>query len=516
MERMDKYHHSADSTVKTVTSAYDKAQQDINAETQKIFDKFAKDGDLSATEARQILNEPISRKEWNATKRKIDKVQDPAIKRQLLNRLNAPAYVARITRLEALKENIYLQSKIIADAEIKATTAGCASTINDAYYRTMFDIQQGLGVGFEFAAMPASTVESILKNPWSGEHFSQRVWSNTDVLASQITEVITAGFMAGTGTAKMARELSERMNVGKHAANRLIRTETTYMANAAEMESYIEAEIDEYIFRAVLDKRTSTICQKQDGEIYKVKDAKPGVNMPPMHVFCRSTTRAYFGPKTLEGVQRRARDPVTGEVELIPASMNYAQWRKSLDKKHGTNRVVIIETQLANKAADKIQYEKYKLVYGKELGAKSFTKFQNLKYNERKTWEDLKSRKQQVLNSLDYRKTFNGKFSDKEVRQWYIAHDKDIINKIDGSKPLKNQAEQAHAMRNRYRTEARLMMNNREAAEALNESNPNIEFEDLVISKMERKGLTKEQAYQDIIDTAGKTNKKVNKKLGLE
>ena len=285
LERMAEYHRSADATVKTVNKAYDKAQKDIQAEAQKIFDKFSKDGKLSAEEARKILNEPIPKAEWNEIKAKINDIKDPKIKRQMLNRLNAPAYAARITRLEALKENAYLQSKIIADTEIRASTVGYMNTTRDAYYRTIFDVQRGLGVGFDFASIPAGNIEAILKNPWSGKNFSQRVWDNTDVLASQVTEVITAGFISGASTRDMAKELAERMHVGKFVANRLIRTETTYMANAAEMESYEEAEVDEYMFLATLDNRTSPQCQEQDNKVYKVKDAKPGVNMPPMHPF---------------------------------------------------------------------------------------------------------------------------------------------------------------------------------------------------------------------------------------
>lgn len=408
MERMDKYHRSADSTVKTVSAAYDKAQKDLQLEIDKIFEVFGANGQITPEKARKILNQKVPNPLLNLAKIIYPKIKDPRIKRWMLTRMNAPAYRARITRLEALKETIFLQSKAIADAEIQASTVGYMKTINDAYYRTMFDIQRGLGVGFEFAVMPSSTVESILKNPWSGEHFSQRVWGNTDVLASQITEVITAGFMAGTGTVKMARELAERMNVGKHAANRLIRTETTYMANAAEMESYVEAEIDEYMFRAVLDKRTSTICQKQDGKVHKVKNAKAGVNMPPMHVFCRSTTRAYFGPKTLEGVQRRARDPVTGKTELIPASMNYEQWYKEKVEKHGEQKLTAEQKKLKNKASDKLQYEKIKATIGRQ-GPKSLSAFQEMKYNNEKEYGLLKDyTKSRESNMISAHTSFDG------------------------------------------------------------------------------------------------------------
>lgn len=389
LQRMASYQRDAEATIWTIMQAYDKAIQEITEEIERIFNKFAKDGQLLPDEARKLLNEPISRKEWEEIKAKIAEIKDPQIRRQLLNRLNAPAYRARITRLQALKEQIYLQCKIIADAEIRASTEGYIGTINEAYYRTMFDIQRGLGVGFEFAAMPTRTVEAILKNPWSGKHFSARIWGNTDELARLLEKVITSGFMSGVGVRKMTQEIQERFDVGKHAAARLVRTETTYMANAAEMESYEEAEIDRYVFVATLDLRTSPQCRAHDRKVYAVKDAKPGVNMPPLHPYCRSTTRAYFGSDTLKNVQRRARDPVTGKTYLVPADMSYEQWRQSIVDKHGQDRIEVLEKQIRNKAADKRQYEEIKALIGPDA-PKSFSKFQELKYNKVDEWAATK------------------------------------------------------------------------------------------------------------------------------
>ena len=75
---------------------------------------------------------------------------------------------------------------------------------------------------------------------------------------------------------------------------------------------------------------------------------------------------------------------------------------------------------------------------------------------------------------------------------------------------------QAHLLRNKYRTEARLMMSDREKAEELNANRPNKSFEELVEYKMNKKNLSLEEAYKDIIETAGKTNKEVNKKFNLD
>lgn len=410
---MVEYQRGADSTIGLISQAYDKSIRDIEQEVRQIFNKFATDGKLAPDEARKLLNTTISRKDWEELKSKVTRIQDPAIRRQILNQLNAPAYAARITRLEALKANNLIQARLIADAEIRLSTRGYIGTINEAYYRNMFDIQKGLGFRFDFAAMPTRVVEQILKNPWSGKSFSARVWGNTEVLAEKLNESLTAGFMSGAGIKKMVQDIQELSQVGKHAATRLVRTEVTYMANAAEMESYEEAEIERYQFLATLDMRTSDICQEHDGKVFPVKDGVPGKNMPPLHPYCRSTTIAYFGPEFMKDTERRARDPVTGKNELVPGDMTYKEWRKGLDEKHGKNQVDIMEKKIRNKTADKKQHTSYRGRLGNDV-PKPFADFQDLKYNRVADWESTK-RQYATFGKIDsgaYSDVYKGKLRD--------------------------------------------------------------------------------------------------------
>lgn len=391
-QRMAGYHKDADSTIKVINAAYDKAASDLALEIDKIFKTYATNGKLDPKVAAKMLNEPISPREYAALKRKLPGIKDPDIRREVLSRLNAPAYRARITRLQMLQQQIYVGSKEVADVELRASKRAYIKVVDDSYYRHMFDIQRGLGIGFDFAQMPTNSIQAILTNPWSGQQFSARVWANTDILASSLTNIMTAGFMSGAGRRQMSREIQEATGNGKFAASRLIRTEYTYMANAGEMEAYKAAEIDQYIYVATLDSRTSRQCRKADRQVFYVKDAMPGKNMPPLHAFCRSTTRAYLGPATLEGVQRRARNPVTGETELVPASMNYEQWHKQyVVGKHGADRVNTIEKQLQNKATDKYLFKRYKEVLGKESPS-SFAKFIDTKYGKGDEWVNLRSK----------------------------------------------------------------------------------------------------------------------------
>lgn len=131
--------------------------------------------------------------------------------------------------------------------------------------------------------------------------------------------------------------------------------------------------------------------------------------------------------------------------------------------------------------------------------------------------ENFKIPKSKFLKS-EYEdiKDLQHSLSNTDVRIWYKAKDAGIINKIDTNKPIKEQAEEAFKMRNAYRTQARELMKDQEERKKLDIEHPNRSFEETVEDKMARKSMTKEQAYNDIIATAGKTNKKVDKSLGLE
>lgn len=106
--------------------------------------------------------------------------------------------------------------------------------------------------------------------------------------------------------------------------------------------------------------------------------------------------------------------------------------------------------------------------------------------------------------------------SDLNVRLWYKEKDANIINLLDKNLPLEEQAKKACELRNTYRTQARDLMKDQEKRKQLDAESPNKDFETLLKDKMERKGLSKEEALKDIINTSGKTNKTVDKSLGLE
>lgn len=108
------------------------------------------------------------------------------------------------------------------------------------------------------------------------------------------------------------------------------------------------------------------------------------------------------------------------------------------------------------------------------------------------------------------------KLSDRAVRRWYNTQNALIPSLIDQSLNLEGQARQACEMRNNNRTNARDLMRNQKKRKKLDKEDPNRPFDEILADKMKKKGLTRDEAMQDIIGTSSKTRKSVNKKLGLE
>ncbi len=387
---MYEYQQMADETANDIADAYIRATKYINSEVEKIFRTYSINCGINEDEARELLNNLPDDIRLNDLKAIVNEIKDPKERQDLINIINSPAYSYRIRRLEELQSDIDEQTKSLADFEQNTTKTHYVDLADYAYNRAIFDIQHGTGIGFPFNKMSKSRVNQILRQNWSGKLFSERIWGKTDEINKVLKEELLTGFMTGRPYDKTAAEIESRMAVGAMEARRLVRTESTYIANSAEMESYSECNTEEYRFVATLDIKTSAVCASLDGKKFKVKDAIPGTNMPPMHPWCRSTTVAVIDSNTEEELTRSAKDPVTGKWYKIPEDMTYAEWKKSVDEKHGDGTFDKMKKMYVNTKKDKEQYEKYIGVLGKENMPKTFDKFRDLKYNRVDEWENVK------------------------------------------------------------------------------------------------------------------------------
>ena len=381
----------ADATVQQISRLYGLAQEQIFQQIEKVFSSYVRGGALNPDKAMQLLT---VRETEEARALLLEQYQRATgqVKRDIWARLSAPAYANRIERLQALRDSLYIQARMVGLDEVSYVRDRLSDTLEQSYYRTTFDIQQYTGEGYDFSLLNDNQITAALAADWSGKNWSERLWDNNQRFADAVEDTVTVGIMAGLRYDEMRDNLLHVIGMdetegAKYRAARLVKTECAYIANQGHLLGYQAAEIERYIFLATLDLRTSEVCRSLDMKRFSVAEAQAGENLPPMHPHCRSTTMPDMTDEQLRKVSRAARDPATGKGITVPGDMKYRDWYKKFVEGHPQAQAR--EKAVKNKAADREQFRRYRAVLG-ENAPKTLEEFQRMKYTGGEKWAVLR------------------------------------------------------------------------------------------------------------------------------
>lgn len=313
---------------KELTAAYKTTLQEIRKEINAFYTKYADEQEISLATVRKRLS-PSQLKDFQTMHNKYlaeaEKYGlDPAYQKYLRN-LSGKAY---ISRLQELSSNIRHQVELLAGRNKNAVETVLQDGFEDSFYRTLFNVQKQAKIGVSFTQPGKEQLEAAVKEKWLESNYSDRIWADKNRLVSQLNQIIPREFVRGRGPVAMGRELAQKMNTSYNNAVRLARTEMNHISNKGTMEAYKKSKVvSEYEYVATLDSRTSDICASMDGKIFKLSEAQSGINMPPLHPHCRSTTIPHF-PKDEIGaniIDRIARDE-NDESYFVGEDVTYEEW----------------------------------------------------------------------------------------------------------------------------------------------------------------------------------------------
>ncbi|AMA72919.1 minor capsid protein [Aneurinibacillus thermoaerophilus] len=308
---------------KKIAKAYQKAQREIIKQIEAFVARYASENGMTYQQAIVYLNRDEFR-QWRMNieefVERIEKTGDQL----LLLELNTLSARSRITRLEQLLMQINVQLAELKQEQEEVLEEHFIESAAETYYQTTFAVQQGIGMATTVAVLDTQAIQMILTMPWSGANYSERIWKDRQRLTQVLEEELVQHFIQAKDIRQTSKAVAERMEASYANAVRLVRTESSYVVNQATMKAYENTGfIEEYEFLATLDRKTSKVCQQQDGKRYKLSDAVVGVNYPPLHPHCRSTTvPVVTGSKVSERLARDAK----GNAIKVPATMDYKEW----------------------------------------------------------------------------------------------------------------------------------------------------------------------------------------------
>ena len=292
-ERQVKREAKAFSKIQDVEKEYkialEKAKQNINKELSRIGTTYMKDNNLSYHDALKLLKGheyKVWKKDLHDYMKEYNKLLKtaPLDAQKLYLEIETLSAKSRMSHLDSLRTQINMELiKVSSDVE-----SATKKTLTSIYRDTYTEVTKDLGIN---VIVSPEKIKTVLDRPWSGANFSERLWTNTDKLAQTVKQEIVNGMIQGINLKTMTKRVSERFETAKkNDVERLLRTEVNYTLNQATLDGYKEAGIEKYEFSATLDSRTSQICSELHGEVFEIKKIAVGLNYPPMHPRCRSTT----------------------------------------------------------------------------------------------------------------------------------------------------------------------------------------------------------------------------------
>lgn len=376
-------------TAEEILKLYDEALENIEVEIRKIENNYKKLIDVDDETAKYYLTQVQEDVSTAQLLQALEQAPDEKARRDILEYINSNerstlAYAARRERYRAVEKEIYARIKVIAAKGIPLMGEMLKNAYKESYYGNIDDIAKGANVGIRFSILNDRAINEAVNAKWSGKHFSERIWDNTDKLAAESQKLVVKALMSGEALNKTADKLADKFQVSKFHATTLVRTETAHIHNEADFQAYKDVGIKKYKYLATLDYATCETCQPLDGMVFDVSQRQEGVNAPVMHPRCRCTTTP-----DVDYANRRARDPITGKSSVIDGNVTYEQWVKNMTPQQ-KSALELARKKDSRASADKVQYVKYRNALGLKTMPSSFDKFQDLKYNDVERWRFIK------------------------------------------------------------------------------------------------------------------------------
>lgn len=371
-----------------LSKAYSEVSKELEEEIKALYEKLDKSKSLlaqsneklltstKASEIKELLNKLNEEKEKLTNANLPKEVSDTIEKNIKLieESLRMKSKSGYITHLEMMQERVNSLALSVANENQINMYDYLAKEYTDDYFRGVFRVQQGMGFGKDFISPNPKLIQNVIMRSYAGSSFSKRIWKDVNKLGITLKDTLTKGFIRGDSIDTMTKRLLERVEVSKSHAKMLIRTESARVCEEATKDAYKECGIEQYIYLATLDRKTSLICQELDMKSFPLKDAKIGENYPPMHPNCRSTTMADTKP-----LKRLARGS-DGKNYTVDGNLSYKDWYEGLSSDE-KGRMKLENKKDVNKKKDKEELNEIRNIIGKH-DTPSLAKYQEMKYNK--------------------------------------------------------------------------------------------------------------------------------------
>ncbi|MEN2467953.1 minor capsid protein [Ornithinibacillus sp. JPR2-1] len=271
-----------------INEKYQDAIDLIEEQIEAFYSRYSGKEGISMEEARKRVSELDIKRYERKAKRYVRE-------RNFTSRANEEMRIYNLTmqinRLELLKQNIRLELIALSSDEQRIFYENLTRIAREEYQRQS-------GILGKTLSSPAENVEAIVNTSFHNATWSDRIWSNQDVLRSELDKLLSRGIIQGLNPRQLARELRKVVGSSIYESERLLITESARVQADVFKDSMEQADFHAYEY--IAEPTACPICSALDGEIFKLSEMEIGKNMYPMHPRCRCATAGAFDRDAFE------------------------------------------------------------------------------------------------------------------------------------------------------------------------------------------------------------------------
>lgn len=286
--------------IQEIQDIYSTMLTQINKEIESFFVRYSNKEGMSMAEAKRKASD-IDIKEYEKKAKKYVKEKD--FSKEANEQMRLYNLAMKVNRLELLKANIGLELTAGSDELVSFTKEKLEGA-------ALEQIQRNAGILGDTIVDNAKTAKTIANSSFKNATFSERIWSQQDLLKNDLYGILSTALIQGRNPREFIPKVRKSFDVTRYQAERLLRTELTRVRIQAQAESYEANGIGEYEYVACGLKDVCPICKVLDKQIFKLKDMEIGENAPPMHPNCVLPDTEIIAP----GIEAITKSDYSGDV----------------------------------------------------------------------------------------------------------------------------------------------------------------------------------------------------------
>ena len=259
-------HKQADEYLQALEDIYRETEQSVQRDIESWYQRFATNNKVTLAEARKMLTAgQLEEFKWTA-EQYVKAAQRADLSPEWIKKLENASTRFHVSRLEAIQLQIQQQIELLYGNQVDGIDDLLKKLVSNGYTQGAFEIQKGIGLGWDFTALNQKKLEALLSKPWT-----------------------TDGMLRGDPPAKIITAIQKQFGTSRYKARRLVHTETSYFNAVSKIQMYKDLGVDQIEIVETLDSRTCAVCQPLDGTVIPLAQYEPGVTVPPFHPNCRGT-----------------------------------------------------------------------------------------------------------------------------------------------------------------------------------------------------------------------------------